>query len=500
MRPKSLAGTLFLLHILITCSAPCWATNRVALVIGNANYQNSAFLANPINDSADVAAALERLGFSVTRQTNGTYQDLRLALIGFGQLARDAEVAIVYFAGHGIEVGGINWLIPIDAALRSATDIDKEAISLQMVMDKVRDARFALIILDACRNNPFIPKMAGLPQIRSVSRGFVRVSPTPNMMVAYSAREGTTAADGIDRNSPFTAALLDSLKVPSLEIELLFRRVRDRVVAATKGEQQPFAYGSLSKHGIYLNSSPALAQVDSDLVTKCDLLASSPFDRDKPAQAPGVPVSAIDPISGATACAEAIQRHPTAGRFYYQAGRVALLIKNYPRAHELLEKAAQLGHALAANDLGLIYANGWGYERDAGNARSWLARAVAAGDPMGMFSLGYQYYSGSDGGEIDYEKARLLFEQAASKGNRFAMNNLGVLYEIGRGVGADAAAAKLWYEKASDLGNEVAMGNLASLYERGVGAPKDEVLARHWYEKAAAAGNKDAAERLKTLQ
>ncbi len=167
-------------------------------------------------------------------------------------------MAVIFYAGHGMEVGGENGLIPVDAELRSDTDVENEAISLRTVSYQVAKARqLGLVILDACRNNPFAAKMARSLRTRAVTRGLAPTEPTDNVLVAFAAKDGTLANDGDGRNSPFTTALLHNIETPGLEISFLFRNVRDEVMAATKREQQPFVYGSLSKEAIYLKSSTA---------------------------------------------------------------------------------------------------------------------------------------------------------------------------------------------------------------------------------------------------
>ena len=235
---------------------PADASNKVALVIGNAGYRNVPALTNPQNDASAVAGALDRLGFSVTRLTDATYDRLRRAFLDFGRAARGSEMAVVYYAGHGIEVAGENWLIPIDAELRSDVDVDHEAIGLKGVMVTVETAsKLGLVVLDACRNNPFAAKMKGTVRTRSVQHGLAQVEQTGYVLVAYAAKGGTLAADGAGRNSPFTTALLQHIETPGLEINFLFRNVRDDVIRATKGEQQPFVYGSLSKETVYLKQA-----------------------------------------------------------------------------------------------------------------------------------------------------------------------------------------------------------------------------------------------------
>jgi uncharacterized caspase-like protein len=236
---------------------------NVALVIGNGAYRNAVGLLNPANDASDIAGSLERLGFTVTRLQDADYDQMRRALLEFGRAARGSEVAIVYYAGHGIEVGGENWLLPIDAELRSDTDVDHESIGLKGVMLTVESAsRLGLVILDACRNNPFAAMMKLSSRTRSVARGLAQVEPTGNVLVAFAAWGGTVASDGSGRNSPFTSALLRHIETPGLEINFLFRNVRDDVIRMTRGEQQPFVYGSLSSAAFYLRPEalrPAIA-------------------------------------------------------------------------------------------------------------------------------------------------------------------------------------------------------------------------------------------------
>ncbi len=229
------------------------AQTKVALVIGNGAYRSVPEIPNPPNDAADVAAAFLRLGFSVRLITDANYDTMRRALLEFNPKVRAAEVAVVYFAGHGIELEGENWLVPIDAELKTDLDTEQEAISLRAVVLMVSAAsQLGLVVLDAYRNNPFLAKLKRSIATRGVERGLRRVEPMNNVLVAYAAKDGTTAGDGNGRNSPLTAALLKYMEKPGLEINFLFPNVRDEVIATTGNEQEPYVYGSLSKQAIYL--------------------------------------------------------------------------------------------------------------------------------------------------------------------------------------------------------------------------------------------------------
>jgi hypothetical protein len=241
--------------LVLTTAAPCagHAQPRVALVVGNSTYQSASTLPNPLNDASDMSGALRRLNSDVTTLTNARYDDMRRALITFGQKARGAEIAVVFFAGHGMELSGENWLIPVDAQLANDVDVPNETIGLQSLMRAVSNStKLGLVILDSCRNNPFLPRMARSNLTRAVERGFACVEPADNILVAYAARDGTTANDGSGRNSPFTTSLLKNIETPGLEVANLFRAVRQEVMDATSRGQQPFIYGSLNKEQIYL--------------------------------------------------------------------------------------------------------------------------------------------------------------------------------------------------------------------------------------------------------
>lgn len=229
---------------------------RVALVIANSDYQYAEKLLNPTNDARAIAAAFRRLDFDeVVLKENLDYRNLRLALKDFANKSAGAELAMVYFAGHGIEVSGQNYLIPTDARLESATDIDFEGIPLPSVMSSVEGANnLKLVILDACRNNPFRSRMAVRSGTRSIGRGLAKVEPENNTMVAFAAKEGTVALDGEGEHSPYANALLQVIEEPGVEIGFMFRRVRDLVLKATGQRQEPFTYGSLGGTPIYLKS------------------------------------------------------------------------------------------------------------------------------------------------------------------------------------------------------------------------------------------------------
>ena len=253
----ALAAATFLL-----VSGPALAEKRVALVLGNSAYKNVAPLANPVNDSARMASTLKEAGFDVVDSRRDLpAAETRRALRDFADRARDADIAVVYYAGHGIEVDGANYLIPVDARLERDTDIYDEGLSLDRILIAIEPAKkLRLVILDACRDNPFSRTMKRTVASRAIGQGLAKVEPTsPNVLIAYSAKAGSTAADGDGKNSPFTSALSHHLTKPGLDVRRAFGFVRDEVLKTTGNKQEPYVYGSLGGDDVPLVPAPRQA-------------------------------------------------------------------------------------------------------------------------------------------------------------------------------------------------------------------------------------------------
>jgi Caspase domain len=246
---KAIPIVLTLLGSLLSVAASAQDTTskRVALVIGNGGYVNAAKLPNPANDALAVTALLESAGFAVEMHTDLGNSEMRRVIRNFSDQAKNAEMAVVYYAGHGLEVDGTNFLVPTDAKLQRDIDVEDEAVALDRVLKMIEPARrLKLVILDACRDNPFIRTMARTMMTRTVGRGLARIDlVTSDTLVAYAARAGSTAADGDGTNSPFTGAVLRHIAVPGRDLRIAFGYVRDEVVQATNSRQEPFLYGSL---------------------------------------------------------------------------------------------------------------------------------------------------------------------------------------------------------------------------------------------------------------
>ena len=532
----------------VTCayalwSSPALADKRVALVIGNSNYQNVPRLPNPSADASAIAKMFKDAGFEfVDLQINVGDLEFKRALRRFADAANGSDTAIVFFAGHGMELQGTNYMIPIDAKLADERDAPDEAIALDRIIEAVDGAkRLRLIIVDACRDNPFSVSMKRHVATRNASRGLARVEPqASDTLIAYAARAGSTAEDGYGEHSPLTTALLHNLTVPGLDIRLAFGRIRDEVFKITDNRQEPFVYGSLGGGIISLVPQPsqpsapnpatgssaglppsigpsaALAPGTSPeqpgkreqpvgpsalrpvLVTDCDRLAAHPSDKQRPPDVAGVFEYEIDIVAALRACSEAIRQYPDVARFVFEAGRIAHAQRDYAEALRYFEKATGMGSKIAITETGIGYLNGESVTRDYARAHQLFEEADAKGDFLAVALMGLLYQNGW-GVAQDYERARQLYERAADAGDILAMNNLGIVYEMGLGVPKDYTQAHRWFEKAAAADNPEAVYNLGWLYQNGWGVAQDYTKARQFYERAAARGNPAAMNNLGIL-
>jgi hypothetical protein len=231
---------------------------RVALVIGNGAYRHAGALRNPPNDAHAIATMIGRMGFDSTDLSLDRDRDaFRDELRKFATKASDADIALVYFAGHGIEIAGVNYLLPTDVRIRHEDDVRDEAIPLEEVLHAVRAARkLRVVVLDACRNNPFANRMIRRSGgRRGGNSGLAPIDSSGEVLVAYAAKHGTTASDGGGENSPYAEGLLRHMPTPGLDIRIMFGHVRDQVLNATGQRQEPYIYGSVGGQQIYLTRS-----------------------------------------------------------------------------------------------------------------------------------------------------------------------------------------------------------------------------------------------------
>ncbi|WP_170295718.1 SUMF1/EgtB/PvdO family nonheme iron enzyme [Azospirillum brasilense] len=232
---------------------------RIALVVGIGKYEFAPELQNPVNDAKAIAEALRMLQFDVDEKFDMDNRGFERALRDFGIRASQADVAVIFYAGHGIQVGGNNYIVPADAKLERERDLVYEAMPLNLMMGELSQARkLGILMLDSCRNNPFVDRLKQAGQNRiQVNYGFARVDDTPSdTLVAMATRADQLAEDGQGDHSPYTDALLQHLQTPGLELSLFFRNVRDTVRQATNGRQEPYIFGSLGAAPFYFNPRP----------------------------------------------------------------------------------------------------------------------------------------------------------------------------------------------------------------------------------------------------
>jgi uncharacterized caspase-like protein len=229
---------------------------RVALVIGNSGYKAVDALANPARDAKLVADAISRAGFvNVRTVIDGTRNDMTAALKKFAADAANADWAVIYYAGHGIEYDGNNFLVPVDVKYVQDADIPKESIALDAVLNAVSPAsKLRLVMLDACRDNPFASQLHGDAEASDIGKGLARIEPDSGTLVAFATKHGHVATDGSGQDSPFATAVVKRMLTPGLEINRLFRLVHDDVYASTNKEQEPFTYGQLPAQDFYFRT------------------------------------------------------------------------------------------------------------------------------------------------------------------------------------------------------------------------------------------------------
>ncbi|OPY97115.1 hypothetical protein A5906_37325 [Bradyrhizobium sacchari] len=465
------------------------AGSRVALVIGNAGYANAPRLGSPVNDAEDIAAALVGLGFDVDLRKDATIGDLRAGLGAFTEKSAGADIAIFYFAGYSAAAGVGGYLIPVDAHLATPESASAETIPLPVVTaSAARARRLGLVILDAMRENAFPAMPDGR---RSASPTSAGSAPIRNTLVFFPAEPGRIAEEGEGRNSPFAAALLKYLPKADLEINFLFRNVRDDVRLATRRKQTPYMYGQLSKDRIYLNPVKQVVQDDPALMQRCDNFVAALPD----ARAIGVEQSeARDDTKAAgavAACSDAVKRSPGADRLHYQLGRSLFAARDYTGAMASYRAASELGNPRALYELGLMYDSGNGVEKDPERARFYFEMAAERKVAPALVSLGLQQERGV-GAASDPAKAYAFYRRAADLGDATAINRMGELAEKGLGTRQDLKLARALYQKSAAMGGLDAMVNLARCNANGIGGRQDHPEARRLLAKAAQAGSADA--------
>ena len=465
--------------------------SRVALVIGNDSYSRIPVLRNARTDATAMADALRSMGFEVILRTDLGERAMREAVRGFKMRLTGGSEAVFYYAGHGMQIGAANYLLPVDIQADNEEQIRDDALALQRVLDDLTEqkVRFSVAIIDACRDNPF-PRTGG----RSIggTRGLAPTTAATGQMVLFSAGAGQSALDKLnqadrDPNGLFTRVLLKQIQQPGVPVDQVLKRVRAEVVQLARSvghEQVPALYDqSIGEFFFRPGAGPQVAVAPSS-------------STNSPAVDPALlDLSFWDSIKTSTNRAdfEEYLRQFPAGRF---AGLARNRLQGPPVPAASVTPVtppapvvapAQAGSATAESEYqrGVQFAVGsGGVSRDDAEAVRWFRRAADKGHLQGMVYLGFMQEHGRGMPKNEVEAGR-LYRRAAEQGDAAGQNNLGVLTEQGRGVAKDEAEAARWYRRAADQNNANAQANLGYLHDIGRGVAKDDAEALRWYRKAA---------------
>lgn len=506
---------------------PAAAETRLALVIGNSGYATNALL-NPRNDAELMTRTLKLVGFEVVRLIDADQAAMKRAILDFGRRLRASDaVGLFYFAGHGVQVGGENYLIPVGADIKETEEVALQGVSLSELLRTMERAsgRLNIAILDACRDNPF-PSAT-----RSATRGLAQVKAPTGTLIAYATAPGEVALDGKGGHSPYSAALAEAIPSIGVSIDEVFRRTRRKVLEVTGNRQTPWEHSSLTgefffrpkaaepeasarpDEGAYGLSHARLSEIrdwerikdTTDIAVLQAHAARYPDGLFREVVALRVsrlesPPSPWSWIFAADADARGV-RLAEAGPIYEQAVKLDGKADGPAARAEavgLYRRAAELGLAAAMYETARAYDHGRGVARDLAEAARWY-RAAAEHDHAGaMAALGTMHEFG-DGAPRDLAEALRLYRLAADAGDAHAMTSLAYLYAAGKGVARDAALARRWYATAAERGNPRAMYNLALLTMRGDGGARDMAAAVRLLKSAAAKGHAAAMRELAFL-
>ncbi len=516
------------------------AAKRVALLIGNEKYEATSQLNNPANDVELMKQSFEDAGFdTVTTVHDVDRGSMVKALRDFEDTATGADVAIIYYSGHGMEMNGENFLLPVDVSLKTDKDVEDEAIPLDRVQRSLEGAtRLKLVILDACRNNPFEQSMTRSISTRAVSRGLARVEPeSADLLVAFASKAGTVAMDGEGKNSPFATALSKYLTEPGVDVRIALGKVRDEVVSATNREQEPFVYGSLGGAQIFLN----IKEVNINVTNNGNTQEVSPNGQsaaaadwqnirdlaDKDLIEVFLTKHGSDPVYKMLAekklklLEEAAQTSVTPDEIAWEAlkqstdaAALTRFLERYPDSKHKAEAEVQIAalepkkglnisqtgkDTQASRDCYLLAGEpqsmpgflGVGFPKiDSSRALTACAQAVNENpdDMMLVNMLGRAQDAGRN-----YVDARANYQKAADGGNMYALTNLAWFSIYGTDGPVDIEKGKSMFEQAAGAGNAYAQASLGWLYREGYGGvPQDYAEALRLYTASANQGYANA--------
>ena len=507
------------------------STKRIALVIGNTSYAGHARLVNPGRDAQDLGQALKSIGFELVPANqpvlDASRDTMLQAIRAFeAELKRNpGAVALFYFSGHGIEISSANYLLPLGKDFDSPESVKDEAISAQNLLERMQNgqARASLVILDACRDNPWAKSWNPNARSTAASGGLASMTPPTGFLISFAAQPGHTASDNNQaRNGLFTGMLVEEIQKPGLHIYDVFANVRKRVVEASKGKQLPEERNVMTGGALYLAGEPAGAKLDSAQLAFVELARQATngnaaalrdlerhpmfvqlktsLNLDARPQG-GIQVASAsmgaDQQSVALGIAQAQSSDPDE-RALGEAMVAFLRFNSLGR--DQLQAQSNAGNRFASLMLERMYRTGVGntakdetkaraLAAQAKEARAALEKLVQQNNTIALSWLGNHYRDSEN--QDEQRKARPYFERAAASGYTYAMGVLGVLHLNGKGgVPKDETKAVEWFRKGAEAGNGAAMPYLGWMTETGKGGlPKDEAKAVEWYRKGAEAGN-----------
>lgn len=480
-----------------------FSEKRIALVIGNSNYQNNTQLRNPINDAAAVSNELQSLGFDVLSLYDGTVEDMGNVVEVFRRKAADEhyKIAFFYYSGHGLQDDGRNWLLPVDVALNSPADLRRNCVEGQWLLSKLAETECenTIVVLDACRNEK-------LNWTRGMTEGLVSMEPHKGMLLAYSTRAGEVAQDLINEkmsNGPYALALINSLRKQNLTLDEIFNDVKGQVIQYTMSLQSPIHING-AINSIYLNGKNATMggfnearRIQSATLDDLRLMAE---EGNKDAQyrlgmmyefgLEGLKQNYNEAVKWYSFAAQ--RGHDEAenklGSYYFWT-------KDYTEALRWFKTAAQNGNINAQYNLGKLYMNSLYGVTDFKEGIKWLQTAADAGHQDAQFDLGLCYYNGI--GVVQYRTAAVkYFNLAAEQDHAEAQYYLGQCYFKGEGVQQDYGEAVRYFQMAAEDGLPDAQYLLCYCYDKGLGVDQDAEMALKWCEKAAAQNHEKAKIRL----
>lgn len=457
---------------------------RFALVIGNSDYKIAKPLVNPANDADLIAETLQTIGFEVTKVTNADYVTFNRTVVTYANKLPEGAISVLFYAGHGVQVNGQNYLLPVDIDPNSEADLPFLSMSLDDLLGifKDRGAAANIFILDACRNDPFegdavrSTVAAGTRGLAPVSSGF------KGSMIAFSTGPGKVARDGDGRNSPYSLALSAAMVRPGLSIESMFKLARTQVIGATEFQQVPWENSSLIEE-IYL-VAPAVVALNSEVkVTQCDLLAGHPSDPERVHV--GIDFALLRPLPAIAACTTDLAVDPENPRLMTQLARALQKNGDMDAALALNQAAVEAGYLGGYHNLGNHYRRGDAVERDLVKALELFTYAAERGHPEDAYNVGVLYRDGDGGVTKSFEEALKWFDRAAQQYYPSAFDKLGLMAQKGEAQPIDQEKAVAYFARGVELGDSSAMVNLATAYRKGEGVAVDHDKSFTLYRQAA---------------